>query len=144
MIRTNLSEDNGPTSKHLAARGGVCVPSPGDARPTCPPQHGHGQALLPASSLPPQLWYLGIYHPAPPPPGPISAVAGGETLGVLRSSRHPHPISPGGESELFLGGFWGWSSTGHADSTISRYRDVPSLLLEVEHPTGTSLSQQGM
>lgn len=38
MMRVNLSMDNGPTSKYLTARGAVCIPPPGDARRTCPPQ----------------------------------------------------------------------------------------------------------
>lgn len=36
---------------------------------------GHRRVLLPASSLTLWLWYLGNYHPAPPPPGPITAVS---------------------------------------------------------------------
>lgn len=90
---------------------------------------GRRQVLLPASSLPLRLWYLGNYHPAPQPPGPITAVTGGETLGVPQSGRHPNPISLDGESELFL--------------RVSCAGPAPTVPTAQYHDIGTCLPQVG-
>lgn len=60
MIRMSLSMDNGPSSKHLAAHGGVHIPSSGDAQCAHRSNSLCKGVLLPGSSLLPWLWYLGI------------------------------------------------------------------------------------
>ena len=93
MIRINLSMDNGATSKYLTARGGVCIPSPGNAGLTCPLQLVPWTQTSFASQLPAGLVF-GELSTSPTTPRPHHCcVTEGETLRVLWSHRHPNPIS---------------------------------------------------
>lgn len=87
--------DNGATSKYPTARGGVYIPSPGNAGPTCPLQlvPWTQTSFAPSIQPDPAALVFGELSPSPSTPRPHHCcVTGGETPRVLRSHRHPNPI----------------------------------------------------
>lgn len=159
MIRINLSMDNGATSKYPTARGGVCIPSPGNAGPTCPLQlvPWTQMSFAPSIQPDPAALVFGELSPSPTTPRPHHCCHRRRDPAGAPVPQTSQSHLPGGIERLVSQDFSGWNSTDCADSTILRYRDVPSpgrgsarhggdkspLLPKVGCPKGMSLSQWG-
>lgn len=140
MTRINLSADNGPTSKYLTAHGRVCIPSPGDAWTTCPPQKvPWAQASFAPSTQPaPTAVVFGELSPSPTSPRPHHCHRRRRDPGGAPGRRTSQSHLPRWRDWALSRGFSGWSTTYHAKSTVLRYQDMPSLGWGTAKHSGTS------